>query len=675
MGTQVRGEWVVGLNPDDRMPNDWLRMVARVFASFRKAPLKDSIVVYIDGFELTLESHVNFNARVKIGPGQAFVDDQFIGFIENSYYTFDTTALAENIRHCIVLHYRWLNQFPPPEPSFELIPEQNVNREEMLILGYINCTRDPNTGACNLTLEDSKTPWYKEWIGEAVRNAEIDDNSQLPYIVSIKSGGNPNDGGSSFPDDPLHPENEEGTIDIGWAIDFHHDVGNNVNYNVRLHTNKQDDGELFLNNRKLISEIDPNNTNNPDDPFDAGDKYISMGNNVIVLDEKDGLYPLGNTGSDSGKSVITLAASRINTSPLETEGFGASSLSFDLDSMSSSWTNRTDFHDPTSVINELKLTNNIDEVTINGKPIWHSGNLQSTGKNIMFVGEFNGPPTTRPDGTALEDGDTYYDIGSHAYFYYQVDTWVQVGRSDAMKQYEFTASEGQQNVSCEYNPDFIWIGVSGVQLSKKDYIATDGQSIFFNTPLRQDESVTIFSVLSGESFGVKLKELADVQLMNLNNGQTVVWDAVLQKWVNHDLSAVTLDTMSDVDTSSKADGDVLVWDQSTQKWVTQTGTTGRLVDLSDTDLNGVNPGDSIIFNGSEWQNKNIMPAGSIITWAADNAPDGFLECDGSAISRTVYSALFSAIGTKFGGGNGSTTFNIPNVNHPASSSLMYCIKY
>lgn len=55
--------------------------------------------------------------------------------------------------------------------------------------------------------------------------------------------------------------------------------------------------------------------------------------------------------------------------------------------------------------------------------------------------------------------------------------------------------------------------------------------------------------------------------------------------------------------------------------------------------------------------------GIIIPTAADITvdPTGFLFCDGRAVSRTTYAALFAAIGTKFGTGDGSTTFNIPDL--------------
>lgn len=53
--------------------------------------------------------------------------------------------------------------------------------------------------------------------------------------------------------------------------------------------------------------------------------------------------------------------------------------------------------------------------------------------------------------------------------------------------------------------------------------------------------------------------------------------------------------------------------------------------------------------------------GGIIIWPHFTAPSGYLECDGSAISRTTYAALFAEIGVLFGPGDGSTTFNIPDL--------------
>lgn len=53
--------------------------------------------------------------------------------------------------------------------------------------------------------------------------------------------------------------------------------------------------------------------------------------------------------------------------------------------------------------------------------------------------------------------------------------------------------------------------------------------------------------------------------------------------------------------------------------------------------------------------------GDLKTTARPSAPAGWLMCEGQAISRTTYAALFAAIGTAYGPGNGSTTFNVPDM--------------
>ena len=56
-----------------------------------------------------------------------------------------------------------------------------------------------------------------------------------------------------------------------------------------------------------------------------------------------------------------------------------------------------------------------------------------------------------------------------------------------------------------------------------------------------------------------------------------------------------------------------------------------------------------------------VPAGSVFNFAASTAPTGYLECSGVAVSRTTYAALFAVTSTTFGVGDGSTTFNLPNL--------------
>lgn len=83
-----------------------------------------------------------------------------------------------------------------------------------------------------------------------------------------------------------------------------------------------------------------------------------------------------------------------------------------------------------------------------------------------------------------------------------------------------------------------------------------------------------------------------------------------------------------------------------------------------------------------------LPVGSMVLFPnVTSIPNGYLVCDGSAISRTTYATLFSLIGTTFGAGNGSTTFNLPkreasigaietwdDLQSNKSSSMVYIIK-
>ena len=56
-----------------------------------------------------------------------------------------------------------------------------------------------------------------------------------------------------------------------------------------------------------------------------------------------------------------------------------------------------------------------------------------------------------------------------------------------------------------------------------------------------------------------------------------------------------------------------------------------------------------------------VPVGSIIPWSGSQVPSGWFLCNGQAISRTTYADLFSAVGTTYGGGDSSSTFNLPDL--------------
>jgi microcystin-dependent protein len=58
---------------------------------------------------------------------------------------------------------------------------------------------------------------------------------------------------------------------------------------------------------------------------------------------------------------------------------------------------------------------------------------------------------------------------------------------------------------------------------------------------------------------------------------------------------------------------------------------------------------------------NVQPAGMVSMFGNSTVPTGWLQCNGAAVSRTTYSDLFANIGTTFGVGDGSTTFNLPEL--------------
>jgi microcystin-dependent protein len=68
------------------------------------------------------------------------------------------------------------------------------------------------------------------------------------------------------------------------------------------------------------------------------------------------------------------------------------------------------------------------------------------------------------------------------------------------------------------------------------------------------------------------------------------------------------------------------------------------------------------FSGANLIDVEGVNTGIIIPWTNSIAPSGFLECNGQTISRSTFAALFAVIGTTYGSGNGSTTFDLPNLS-------------
>lgn len=99
---------------------------------------------------------------------------------------------------------------------------------------------------------------------------------------------------------------------------------------------------------------------------------------------------------------------------------------------------------------------------------------------------------------------------------------------------------------------------------------------------------------------------------------------------------------------------------------------------SETVLGGIKVGTNLTISedgtlnatgGSGGTVSDTLPIGSVVKWFSRTIPDNWLVCNGQAISRTEYAELFAVIGTKYGSGDGSTTFNLPNIKGKTTVGL------
>ena len=88
---------------------------------------------------------------------------------------------------------------------------------------------------------------------------------------------------------------------------------------------------------------------------------------------------------------------------------------------------------------------------------------------------------------------------------------------------------------------------------------------------------------------------------------------------------------------------------------------GALIYNHETGATYLDYGNERIPTGGGMPTGDTFPIGAITSYAGDTAPVNWLICDGRAISRITYADLFDAIGTTYGVGDGSTTFNLPNL--------------
>lgn len=128
---------------------------------------------------------------------------------------------------------------------------------------------------------------------------------------------------------------------------------------------------------------------------------------------------------------------------------------------------------------------------------------------------------------------------------------------------------------------------------------------------------------------------------------TLIYDATLQKWVlQNPATGVTL---------------VLPNASTTQRGIIQLATAAEMTAETDT-LKAVTVKVIADYLAAKLKEGAGVPAGTMAAYAGKTIPEGWLICNGAAVSRTTYANLFAEIGTIYGAGDGSTTFNLPNLD-------------
>lgn len=124
-------------------------------------------------------------------------------------------------------------------------------------------------------------------------------------------------------------------------------------------------------------------------------------------------------------------------------------------------------------------------------------------------------------------------------------------------------------------------------------------------------------------------------------------------------SLIDIQDLGNVSYQVATNGDILSWDSSQSQWTSYTVPTGTIVTPV-----GIGADGNIVKDGTGGtpESPSSVPIGGTIDWFGQiNAiPVSYRELNGQALSRSVYSSLFAILGTTYGSGDGSTTFNLPN---------------
>ena len=225
-----------------------------------------------------------------------------------------------------------------------------------------------------------------------------------------------------------------------------------------------------------------------------------------------------------------------------------------------------------------------------------------------------------------------------------------LNKANYYKQYKDTYTVLEDNTTTipinipQYNSTTLLdVYINGLRLNENEYTIND-TNIILTLPV--SKGTEIHKVVSKTVVATQ----NDYDLLAGNDGATFtpsVSEAGDLSWTNDKgLENPTTVNIKGADGQDGADG----------LGVPSGGTTGQvLVKKSDVD------------NDTEWvdyvaSGGDSLPIGTVFPWFTNDIPTNFLELNGQAVSRTIYSDLFELYGTTYGTGDGSTTFNLPDLS-------------